>query len=220
MSEPSSSPDANGERRDRPRRRRWRRALVAMGGLVVLGLLAALPALAAKDRLDAGRAELLRARDLLVAGDVGAAQTAFERSRDAFGDAHRWARTPVLWAVGQVPLLGRSADALAVLAAAADQTAQAGSRLAAVIAAMPGGIEALAPRDGRLPVEAIASLAPSVAAARTALEGAYDDVEALPTSFLIGPIASARDEALGELGRGLEAARAAEALTGALPSLV
>jgi hypothetical protein len=215
----TSTPPAELAGRPRPLRRWPKRAVVVLLGLALLALATILPALAARARLVAGREELLGARDRLVEGDVGSALTAFGRAETAFDDARGWARSPLLWAIGGVPFLGRSADGLVVLAESGREAAAAGRAVMAAVAELPGGIEALAPREGRLPISAIASLAPATATARADLERALRQVQGLPTSFLIGPVAEARDQALHELSRALQAARTAEALTAALPEL-
>lgn len=151
---------------------------------------------------------------------MAAARAAFERAQVSFDEAAGYGRSPVLRATGLVPLLGRSTDALVVLAQAGERTAAAGADLAGALADLPGGLQALAPRGGRLPVEAIASLEPAIAHARRNLEGASASVGALPTSFLLGPVAGARDQVMHELEAAVSAARAAEALTAALPALV
>ncbi len=216
----AARPDDRRPRTHRRRRRRWPHVVGTLVILGVLAMLAVLPALAARRHLEAGRDMLVGARDRLLAGDVGGAREAFERAGAEFDDARGSGRTPVLWAAGSVPLVGRSADAIVVIADAGRRAASAGVEITRAIEELPSGIEALAPSDGRLPVDTIAALEPAVSAARADLEAAYRDLERLPTSFLLGPVAGARDEALHEVGRAVEAARAAEALTIALPDLV
>jgi hypothetical protein len=211
---------ASRSHRHRRRRRRTRVGLLAIGVVIVLAVLAVLPALGAKTKLETGKDELVLARDLLLAGDVDGAQAAFGRAEAAFDAARGFARSPVLRATGLVPLFGRSTDALEVLAQAGGAAASAGAELTGGVEALPEGIASLAPAGGRLPVEAIAALEPAVASAREELDGALADLEALPTSFLLGPIAEARDQAIAEIGRATDVAHAADALTTALPELI
>src|SRR4029453_2358431 len=100
----------------RRRRRRWGwGVLIAAGILLILGVLAVAPALAARARLLTGRGELENARELLLSGDLGGASAAFGRAEDAFDEAGGYARNPVLRLAGSVPLAGRSFDAVVVL---------------------------------------------------------------------------------------------------------
>jgi len=202
-------------------RRRWGYGfLVALGLLVVFGALALIPALGARDRLETGRTELQLGRDLLLGGDVRAATDAFDRAREAFAEAAGYAGSPALRIAGTVPLFGRSVDAVAVLADAGRTTASAGSEIANAIARVPGGIAELAPAEGALPIEQIESLAPAIGRARGGLEGALRELRALSTSWLVGPVADARDQAVAELDRAVGTAASVDALAGALPTLM
>lgn len=194
-------------------------ALVLGGVLLVVVVLGTLSALAARARLETARQALEEAQDRIVAGEFEASTGALERAEEAFAEARGFARSPILRVAGWIPLAGRSVDAVVVLSESGQRIATAGIELAEAIEGLDGGIGALAPRDGRLPVEAIAALSPATTSARHELEAALQGVEALPTSWLAGPVADARDQALAELHRAVEAARSAEALSAALPSL-
>jgi hypothetical protein len=193
--------------------------LAGLGAIVFAGVLALIPALAARTEMQTGRSELVQARVLLLEGDLTGAERAFERSEAAFGEAADSARNPALRLFGLVPFLGRTIDAVPVFAGAGRTAAAAGSDLVGAIDRLPGGVAALAPRNGRLPVEEIAELEPAITDTRARLDQALLDLRSLPTSWLAGPVAEARDEAVDELGQAADAARAAEALAVALPSL-
>jgi hypothetical protein len=181
---------------------------------------AAIPALGAGARLETGRTELEHARDLLLRGDLRAASEAFGRAELAFGQARDDAGSPALRLVGAVPLLGRSVDAVAVLADAGRSVASAGSEVSSAIAEVPGGIAELVPAEGALPIREIDALAPAVEKARDELEHALSKLRELPTSWVVDPVAYARDEAVAELERAADTAASADALTKALPSLM
>jgi len=203
------------------RRRRWGwAALIAAAILVILGVLALIPALGARTRLLTGRDELENARELLLSGDLEAASAAFGRAEDAFDEAGGYARSPVLRLGGSVPLAGRSFDAVAVLADAGRLAASAGSDLADGIEQLPGGIADLAPSNSTLPVERIETLHPAIGDARAKLETALASVRSLPTSWIVGPVADARDRSIAQLEEATGTAAAADALAGALPRLV
>ena len=119
-----------------------------------------------------------------------------------------------------MPLAGRSYEALGTLARIGGRTAAAGARVTTALAEIPGGLGSLAPRDGRIPVEGIGSLLPSVSAARAELEAASRESQAMPTSYLVGPVESAADLVRDEVESALRTTRSAEALLRALPSFV
>jgi hypothetical protein len=194
--------------------------LIAAGILLILGVLAVAPALGARARLLTGRDELENARDLLLSGELAAASAAFGRAEDAFDEAGGYARNPVLRLAGSVPLAGRSFDAVLVLAEAGRLAASAGSDLADGIRQLPGGIAELAPSNGTIPVERIEAFHPSVSDARAKLETALAGVRSLPTSWIVGPVADARDRSIAQLEEAAGTARAADSLAGALPGLV
>ncbi|HUF58890.1 MAG TPA: DUF4012 domain-containing protein [Actinomycetota bacterium] len=208
--------------RHRRPRRRARRTLLALLivaiGLIAVGGLSWFPARAAGDHLEAGRAALMQGRDLLAAGDALAARRAFSVAAREFRDADRETRNPLIRFGGLVPLAGRSYDAIGTLAGIGGRTATAGEGLAVALTELPGGLGSLAPSGGRIPVEAMRSLVPAVSAARAELEAAGEESLTLPTSYLIGPIASAADLARDEVGAALRTVRSAEALLVALPS--
>ena len=204
-----------------PKHRRWGwGVLVAFGILSILVVLAVVPALGARARLLTGRDELENARELLLSGDLGAASAAFGRAEDAFDEAGGYARSPVLRLAGSVPLAGRSFDAVVVLADAGRLAASAGSDLADGIERLPGGIAELAPSNGTIPVEQIEAFHPAISDARAKLETALAGVRSLPTSWIVGPVADARDRSIAQLEEATGTATAADALAGALPGLV
>jgi hypothetical protein len=188
--------------------------------LSILVALAVVPALGARARLLTGRDELENARGLLLSGDLGAASAAFGRAEDAFDEAGGYARSPVLRLAGSVPLAGRSVNAVAVMAHAGKTTASAGFEIATAISSVPGGIAALVPSEGSLPLERIGALGPAIGRARDDLERALNELRALPTSWLVGPVADARDQAVAELDRAVSTAASADALARALPALM
>ena len=207
--------------RHRRKHRRWGwGVLIAAAILLILGVLAVAPALRARARLLTGRDELENARGLLLSGDLGAASAAFGRAEEAFDEAGGYARSPVLRLAGSVPLAGRSFDAVVVLADAGRLAASAGSDLADGIDRLPGGIGELAPASGTIPVEQIEALHPAISDARAKLATALAGVRSLPTSWIVGPVADARDRSIAQLEEATGTATAADALAAALPSLV
>ena len=107
-----------------------------------------------------------------------------------------------------------------MLADAGRLAASAGSDLADGIEQLPGGIAELAPSNGTLPVEQIEAFHPAISDARAKLEAALAGVRSLPTSWIVGPVADARDRSIAQLEDAAGTATAADALAGALPGLV
>jgi len=204
--------------RRRSRRRARRALLIAAIGLIGLAGLSWFPARAAADRLEAGRAALVRGRDRLAAGDADGARRAFGLATGEFRGGAGEAGHPLIRLGGLVPIVGRSYDAIGTLATIGRRTASAGEGLAVALTELPGGLGSLGPSGGRIPVEAMRSLVPAVSAARAELEAARRESLALPTSYLAGPIGSAADLARDEVAAALRTARSAEALLLALPS--
>jgi hypothetical protein len=208
--------------RRRTSRRRARRTvlglLIVAVGLIGLAGLSWSPARAAGDRLEAGRAALVRARDLLATGDAEGARGAFGLAAGDFRAAGREAGHPLMRLGGMVPIVGRTYDAIGTLATIGGRTAAAGETLTAALVDLPGGLGSLAPRGGRIPVEAMRSLVPAVSSARAELEAARRESLALPTSYVVGPVGSAADLARDEVAAALKTASSAEALLRALPS--
>ncbi|MGQ0668923.1 MAG: DUF4012 domain-containing protein [Actinomycetota bacterium] len=186
--------------------------------LVALSALSLIPALGARDELEAGQAELVRARDLLLADDAAGAAQAFEEARLTFERAAGDAGHPLLRLEGLLPFVGRTPDAVRALAGIGVRGATAGRDLARAIADLPGGLSSLAPRDGRLPIEALAALGPAVSHVSALLEEAWAEALELPGSFVLGPVADAAATVRAELDDVVSAARSAEALLEALPS--
>ena len=142
-------------RRRRPRHRaRWTLlAILVIGtGLIAMLGLSWFPARAAGDRLEEGRAALVRGRDLLAAGDVQGARRAFGQAVGDFRGAAREAEHPLIRLGGLVPFAGRNYDAIGTLATIGRRTATAGEGLARALTDLPGGLGSLAPSGGRIPI--------------------------------------------------------------------
>ena len=69
-------------------------------------------------------------------------------------------------------------------------------------------------------MEQIEAFHPAISDARAKLEAALAGVRSLPTSWIVGPVADARDRSIAQLEEAAGTATAADALAGALPDLV
>jgi hypothetical protein len=202
-------------------RSRWVRLALALvaGALVVVAIMATFSALSARRSLSEGREALVAAKDLLVQGDTAGATAAFERAASGFEDARGATETPWLGAAKLVPVLGRTPDVVAAIADAGARVAEAGATLSGAIEDI-GGVEAIAPDRGRIPIEPILRLAPNVRRAAEEVSAAVAELEASPDGLLLGPVAAAREEAVAELGPLDELLGTASALLEGLPSFL
>lgn len=166
-------------------RRRWPQyvlvAVILLAGLAALSLI---PALSAHSALEAGQGELVRARGLLLSDDAEGAGRAFDQAQADFLRATGDAGNPLLRLEGLIPLAGRTPDAVRTLADIGLRGVAAGKELSEAISRLPGGLASLAPSGGRIPIDALRSLAPAVGRARAELEAAQAQALELPSSFL------------------------------------
>ena len=186
-------------RRRRPttrvgRLRRWSRhhparAAVLAGALLVLLALAwtGFRVWSVGQELDevATRAEVLR-KDL-VRGDAAAAQESLTRYQDAAADAADGSSGPVWWTLERLPGLGDDAAAVATVASVLDDLGRD---------ALPPLVEtadqvtarAFQPRDGTFPLSSIAALGPPAQRSEQAFTVAADELAAIDTGGLSGPV--------------------------------
>jgi hypothetical protein len=214
--------------REEPQHRRrllrrvpWGRTLLVLFALaVVLGLLALLPAFAARSRLESARASMLEGRDSLVSGDAREARSAFARAESSFVAARAHARNPLLRIIGFLPVVGRTPDTIAAITEAGVDVARAGVVMSTAVSDLPGGASALAPHRGRIPVETLRDLASPLARARDLLHRAVGIMDGAPTTLLPGPVASARSGFEEELEAADRAVTAAAAMAEHLPAFL
>jgi hypothetical protein len=197
-----------------------RRLLVAGAVLLVLGggALSLIPAFAIRRQFEVGKDHLIRAQASLLAGDLDAAAVSFATARAAFREAEGHPGRFLLRLEGYVPFLGRTPDALLSLATIGEAVAGAGEDVARELAALPQGLSALGLRGGRIPIDALRSLAPAIDRARVALDGAAERAAQLPDAWLLGPVAEARDLVRSRLAEAVPLARSAAAMLSALPA--
>lgn len=146
------------------------------------------------------RGDLFLARDQLdraVAaigdGDVVAAADLLARSRAAFGAVPDRVGSPLVAPVRLIPNLRRTLDAVADLATGAEAVAGVGVDVTDVLDFEAGGLGALTPDDGRIPIETFQELLPVLTAAEDALAGATALVERVPRSGIDARVRDARD---------------------------
>jgi uncharacterized protein DUF4012 len=211
-----------GRRRRRRHHRRWpkRLGIALLIAVPVLGAIAALsfsPAVAARRSMISGRSQLAEARALLLKGDVAQAKEKFHSAAEDFSDAVDSAANPFIRVESFFPFFGRTPDALRALANIGATISDAGSSVSGAVAALPGGLDALAPTRGQIPLDAMQQLQPVVAHARAELETARSEADGVSRSFVLQPVVEAGDLVRTELDRVLPAVRAADGLLRVLP---
>ncbi len=218
----SAAPAPQGSARRPARRSRSRSlAFVALGALTVFAVMALLTLLAglnSKRGLDRGRVDLQEGKKALVDGDLGRATDAFGRAERSFAEAQAQASSGLGAVVRAVPVLGRNLDVVAGAALAGRELATAGAQLTSAVAALPDGLGSLAPQQGRLPVDDIASLSDDVRSADAHAAAAVAAIDDTPSSLLAGPVAGARAEVQDQVTKAATTLRSASLLLGAFPA--
>ena len=192
--------------------------IVGLIGLVVVAGLALM--LRARQPLEDARASMEAGRRSLLDGDAAGATSRFADAEASFSDAHDRLSNPLTRAAALVPLIGRTPDALIAAADAGSLAAQAGRGIADAIGTLPGGVGALAPRDGTIPLEPIETVAPSFGRARDLLLEADATVSDVPTGMVPGPVSEPFEELRSELTDALGTLTAAARLSEVLPAFL
>ena len=203
--------------RGRPGPRRTRFVLLAAALVVAAwGAVVFVELRAAQATMLEAREQLFIGRDRVAEGDLVGARAAFRSAAASFADAEAVLFGPAV-RLASIPGPGNSVRVAQGLAVAGGDAAAAASEVAGAIADLPGGQQALAPRDGRLPVDTLRRLAPVFERADAAIEDAVARVDALPRRFLAPPVAEALEASEHAMDGGAEAVDTAHALVSALP---
>jgi hypothetical protein len=141
----------------------------------------------------------MRGRSALLKGQVETAEHAFITAGDRFRAAGEGPAGLLLRALSWVPVLGNSPEAALAVARAGALAADAGATIAGTVADLPGGLSALAPAVGAIPIEPLVPLAAALSSAEADVAAALEAVRSSPRSFLIAPVAQARRLADDEL---------------------
>jgi hypothetical protein len=192
--------------------------LVAGGGLLALSLVGSMGAV--RDDLALGRASMERGRDELLAGDTQAAAASFREGRQLFAGADARSSGPAVRAIGWLPIVGRTSDAVRAVAGSAVTAADAAIVLTDAAAAVPGGLAGLAPTGGSIPIDLIPPLARAAGEADELMTDAVSRLEEAPDSLLLGPVGPARRDAEDDLLEARDAIHAASLLLQGMPSFL
>jgi hypothetical protein len=225
------SPDAavrsdlagGGRLRLRRRRRHLLARRVAMGvavAVALVGVFAAAQLYLARDDLTVAREDLVHGVGTLAAGRADEALAAFAGARRAARSAEDRLTTTPMRVAGALPGLGRTVRTSSAVAEGATLVAEAGQEVAAATVMLPDGLVALAPRDGRIPVETIAAMAPALTTAHALVAEAERSVADSPATGVPRPVADARGEFLEQLEVADRQLETAAALARALPAFL
>jgi hypothetical protein len=193
---------------------------MALGALLILGVVALIPALEAGTRLREARTSMQAARSSLLEGEASAADQAFGEAHADLLQARSAVGNPVLRLFGFLPVVGRSPDATGALVEAGIRVSEAGMILADAVKELPGGAAALAPRNGRIPILPLQQLAGPLGRADALLDEAGGLMEEAPDHWLVPPVADGAREFQPLLEEARGAIGAAAALTRGLPSFL
>jgi hypothetical protein len=208
-----------------PKRRRPRRRTVVVLGLILgaVGLLALSLTMTVREvRQDLlrGRSAMEQGRAELLAADAEAASDSFREGRQLFDRAESRTNGFAFRAVGWLPIVGRTTDAITAVADSAGMAADATIVLSDAAAQIPGGLSGLAPSRGRIPIDRFPPLARAAADADEIMTAAVVRLEGAPTSLLIGPVGPARRDAQSELRELSETVHTTSLLLKGLPTFM
>lgn len=176
---------------------RVRRGLLGLAVLILLWLLVAVFQLVrvSGDVLDA-RSDLDAVEDAVRENDVTTAADSLDDASSAFGSARRRLEGAALLPMRLIPVVSRHLKVLRHMSASGEAAADAGHLVAAAVAALPGGLEALAPSGGGLPIEAYAALAEPVRHADALLARSARTAEQAAGMPVVAPLDDARRQLL------------------------
>ena len=205
-----------GRRRRRLIRRVVLGLLIAIPVVGILTVLALIPAAGARDHLERGKDSLADAQSALLKGDLDQALEGFTAAEGEFRQAKASGDNPLMRIPALFPLIGRTPDAIRTISDVGLRLSDAGGEVTRAIADA-GGIDALAPKDGRIPVETLQGLAPAMSRARTAFEQAEAESEGIATTLVPQQVVEAGDLLREKLGQALPPVRSADEMLRALP---
>lgn len=215
-----------GRRHRRSARRRRQRLIrrVVLGLLIaipvvgVMTVLAVIPAAGARDHLERGRDSLAEAQSALLKGDLEQALEGFTAAEGEFRQAKASGDNPLLRIPALFPLIGRTPDAIRTISDVGLRLSDAGGEITRAIGELPGGVDALAPDEGRIPVETLQGLAPAMSRARAAFEQAEVQAQGIATTLVPRQVVEAGDLLREKLGQALPPVRSADEMLRALPA--
>ena len=209
-------------RSGRHRRRRRRHValwlLIGLAGVAVLTVLAVIPGMSAREDLERGRDALSNAQSAFEKGDLLRSIQEFETASDAFTEAKSASDSPLMAVPSFLPVIGRTPDAVRAFSGVGLRLANAGVELTRELDTLPGGIDALAPEDRRIPIENLQRMAPVMSRVRAEVELAAAEAEGVATTLVPPDVVAGGDLLREKLGRALPAEQAADEMLHAVPT--
>ncbi len=195
--------------------------LLIGGVLLVLAVGAGLALLLpARAPLLEARTALVQGRDAVVSGDLDTAGLAFARAEASFDEALDTIGNPLTGVASWIPLLGQTPDAVRAAAEAGMLMARAGLDVAQAAEDLPGGVGALAPRDGTIPLDPLRSLTPALARALALADRATVLLEEAPRWVVPAEVTEPLETFTVEARGARRALAAATATAWALPAFL
>jgi hypothetical protein len=214
-----SFPDATPRRRPKRRRTLWIIVLVAVL-LLAAAVVGYLLLLSARGPLLEAREAVEEGRDALIEGDWNRARASFAAGAESFDRGLGRVHNPLTWFASVLPVAGRTADAVIAGAEAGDRATGGALGIIDAVDNLPGGLDALAPEQGRIDVEAVASLSPPLTRAHRMMREAERIAMEAPTTLVPGEVSSTLRTLTREVAEARRAVGAADALVAVLPSFL
>ncbi|GCE77170.1 DUF4012 domain-containing protein [Cellulomonas biazotea] len=201
-----------GPSRAARRRRVAGRVVVVLVVLLAVVLLVAgwltFRAVQTVDALTDAKGAVTDVRQALDEGDTATLDAALPRIQDATARAHAASSDPVWRAAQVLPRLGPQLAAVSTVAAALDVVSRDALPAATTVTDLLGDGASVRDADGRVDLEPFVAAAPALVDAAAVAREAADDVAAIDTSVLVGPLVSPVQEAsegLAEVAGALDA---------------
>jgi Protein of unknown function (DUF4012) len=218
--DPDEHPAESPPKRRRPRRRNVVALGLVLGAVGLLAISLTMTVREVRGDLLRGRSAMEQGGAQLFGGDAEAASDSFREGRQLFVRAENRTNGFAFRAMGWLPIVGRTSDAIIAVADSAGMAADAAIVLSDAAAETPGGLSGLAPSRGRIPIERFPPLAHAAADADELMTAAAVRLEGAPTSLLLGPVGPARREAQSELRELSETIHTASLLLRGLPTFM
>jgi hypothetical protein len=155
----------------------------------------------------------------IVDGDVDAARRSLKLFDASTSRARESTDGPHWWLAAHVPLIGQNADAVQTVARELDEVSD--DVLPGVVdVADKVRLETFRPKNGRMDLEAVASVGPVLANAAVVLEDGNQEVAAFDVDGLIGPLRRPMTNLQDRFNRAAGAASSANEAARLLPSML
>lgn len=186
----TAAADHNPRRGRRNRARLGWAILVAVLVIVAAAVWVGVRGLLAANELRQALPAASRIETAVMSGNASAASSGISQLRQRADKAHSLTDDPVWWVVEKIPGIGPNMRALGGVAASA-ATSTDGNLGAVVSLAGEFSGSALKPKNGAIDLKPIAAAAPALAKANTSMQAGLRTADAVSTTGVIGPLASA-----------------------------